>query len=128
MIVWFIAGGFLCVYLYRRRTGERLSSRSGAHLGWLAGVFVFVLFTVLFTWFQVELTNPQAVTELVEQFRKALPESDAKTTVALLRAPSGIAATLFFMFTVFTLLPALGGWLGARFLQGNRSTTDERHT
>src|SRR5262249_24476384 len=44
-LVWLLAAGFLSVFLYRRRTGQRLSVRSGAHLGWISGIFGFVIVT-----------------------------------------------------------------------------------
>ena len=127
MVVWFIAGGFACVYLYRRRTGERLSQRNGAHLGWLAGVFAFVFGTLLFTLVEVQLSDAAAAAQAMDQIRKTLSESDAKMVMEFLRAPAGMAMMLILMFTIFTLLPAFGGWLGARFLQGNRSSTDQRN-
>jgi hypothetical protein len=35
----FLAAGFLAVYLYSRRTGQTLSIRSGARMGWITGIF-----------------------------------------------------------------------------------------
>ena len=39
----FVAAGFLAVYLYSRRTGQMLSLRSGARMGWITGIFSFTL-------------------------------------------------------------------------------------
>ena len=41
--VWLVAGGFLSVLAYRRRTGQRLSWLHGAHLGWICGIFGFAM-------------------------------------------------------------------------------------
>ncbi len=48
-LVWLVATGFLAVFLYRRRTGQRLSALSGAHLGWICGIFGFVIATIMLT-------------------------------------------------------------------------------
>ena len=45
----FLAAGFLAVFLYVRRTGQRLSLRSGARMGWITGIFSFTIFTVQLT-------------------------------------------------------------------------------
>jgi len=51
-LIWLVAGGFLTVFLYKRRTGQRISMLNGAHLGWICGVFAFVIVTIM-------LTSPQ---------------------------------------------------------------------
>ena len=45
----FVLAGFLAVFLYSRRTGQTLSIRSGARMGWITGIFSFTLVTILFT-------------------------------------------------------------------------------
>src|SRR6516164_5014154 len=47
-LIWLVAAGFVCVLLYRRRTGQRLTVLHGAHLGWICGLFVFTIMVVLF--------------------------------------------------------------------------------
>ena len=42
-----VFAGFLAVFLYRRRTGQRLSVASGARLGWICGIFGFVIVAVM---------------------------------------------------------------------------------
>jgi len=44
--VAFLAAGFLAVYLYSRRTGQTLSIRSGARMGWITGIFSFTLVSI----------------------------------------------------------------------------------
>ena len=61
MPLWLIAGGFFAVFLYRRKTGQRLSALSGAHLGWIAGIFGFLFMTVILTLFAVAMSEPSAV-------------------------------------------------------------------
>jgi hypothetical protein len=48
-LIWLLAAGFLSVYLYRRRTGFVLSPASGARMGWMTGLFAFLILLVLLT-------------------------------------------------------------------------------
>ena len=48
-ILWSMGAGFMAVWMYRKRTGHSLSVSSGAKLGWITGVFTFVIMTVLLT-------------------------------------------------------------------------------
>src|SRR3984957_8547658 len=45
----FVAAGFLAVFLYSRRTGQTLSIRNGARMGWITGIFSFTAVTIFFT-------------------------------------------------------------------------------
>ena len=51
IFVWLAAAGFLAVFLYRRSTGQRLSVMNGARLGWISGIFGFVIVTIILTMF-----------------------------------------------------------------------------
>ena len=42
-----LAGGFFAVWFYARRTGQTLTIRNGAHLGWLTGIFCFAIGAVV---------------------------------------------------------------------------------
>src|SRR5437016_1784693 len=48
-VVWLPAAGFISVYLFSRRTGQSLSIRNGARMGWISGILSFLIITVLFT-------------------------------------------------------------------------------
>src|ERR1019366_8127341 len=48
LILW-IAAGFLAVFFHRRRTGVLLNVRAGVRLGWITGVIMFAITTVIFT-------------------------------------------------------------------------------
>ena len=47
LIIDLLAGGFFAVWFYAKRTGQTLTVRKGAHLGWLTGVFCFVIGAVV---------------------------------------------------------------------------------
>src|SRR3977135_1531243 len=46
-VIWLPSAGFIAVYLFRRRTGQSLSVRGGARMGWMAGILSFLILTVL---------------------------------------------------------------------------------
>ena len=119
-LVVLVAGGFWAVYLYQRRTGSYLTVRSGAHLGWLTGIFSFLVMMVMFTFsiaviasgaglrsFFREMVAQRGTPELMEQFD------------AILSSPAGIGALLFGILITFffmlTIPASVGGALGAPF-------------
>jgi hypothetical protein len=111
-----VAAGFLAVFLYRRRTGERLSIIHGAHLGWIAGLFGFLITTVLLTIIVMALSDPTVLAAMKEQLKVSPAGPDVNQVIETLRSPSGIFVALLVSFTLFTVLPAFGGALGAKFL------------
>src|SRR5271170_7187344 len=66
--VWLILTGFLAVFFYRRRTHQRLSTLSGAHLGWICGIFGFVIITIMLTLMAVLLSEPAVASALRDQW------------------------------------------------------------
>jgi hypothetical protein len=112
-----LAAGFLAVFLYRRRTGERLSARSGAQLGWISGLFGFVIITVMLTMMAVALTEPSTVASLREQWHQyGRAEADLNQMIDALRNPLNIISYLATSFLLFTVLTAFGGAIGAKLL------------
>ena len=112
------AGGFFAVYLYRRRTGAALSVANGARLGWLAGIFIFAIAILAFT-IQLVTASPSAMmNELREQMAKnySVTEAQINQVIGFLASPSGIGTIVLFLFFMITLLPALGGAVGAKIL------------
>jgi hypothetical protein len=115
----FVAAGFLAVYLYSRRTGQMLSIRSGARMGWITGIFSFMLVTIL-TAALVAITSQG---DLMKQLRSQLPANDARADMiqqvfsnpALIVAVVVLYLMMFFIF--FTALPMIGGALGAKVLE-----------
>jgi hypothetical protein len=111
------ACGFLAVFLYRKRTGQRLSMLSGAHLGWITGLFGFLMATIMVTLISVAVSQPDVVSTMKEQWKSyARPEQDLTLIIDTLRTPAKLAALLSVSFLSFTILPAFGGALGAKFL------------
>ena len=113
-----VAGGFFAVYLYRRRTGQRVSVVAGARLGWIAGIIVFAILTMLLTMLVLMLSQPDLVQNMRDQMAKMSSISPEEVTkrIDLLRTPSSLALVLLDAFLTYTLLTALGGAVGAKFL------------
>jgi hypothetical protein len=119
LTIVFIAAGFVAVYLYMRRTGQRLSLRSGARMGWMTGVFSFTIFTVQLTASVLASSSEGGFAGVLKQ---QLPPNDARTSqlLQLIADPSTLVLlmlmVLVFLFVFLTILPTLGGLLGAKLL------------
>jgi hypothetical protein len=109
-----IASGAFAVHLYKRKTGQRLSMASGAHLGWISGIFGFLITTLMFTAFAVMLTNPELANAVRQQAGTARP--DVLQALKEIQTAAGITKALLESFVFLTLLPTFGGSLGAKLL------------
>jgi hypothetical protein len=116
----FVAAGFLAVYIYSRRTGQVLSLRSGARMGWITGIFSFTLVSVLFTVAMVAVSSQGG---LEKELQSQLSPNDPRWEMVrqALNNPALIIAglTLYLMlfFVILTALPIIGGALGAKVLE-----------
>jgi len=115
----FVAAGFLAVYLYSRRTGQILSLRSGARMGWITGIFSFTLVSVIFTIAMVAVTSQGG---LEKELQNQLSPNDPRWEMVrqALNNPAmivaGLALYLMLFFVILTALPMIGGALGAKVL------------
>jgi hypothetical protein len=123
-VIWLPSAGFIAVYLYSRRTGQSLSVRSGARMGWIAGIMSFAIFTVVFTIGTVAVANQPG--GLSAAFREALrsrpvPQQQLEDALQVLSTPTGQASVyifaLLFSFTVTAVFCTAGGALGAKVLE-----------
>jgi len=108
-IVWWLAGGWCGVLLYRRLTGRALSVSAGARLGSITGVLAFVSMAIVFTLTMV-FTGKQFVELMVQQ--------DPRMSQIVNDPPMLAAGFLFFLAITFGAVVgicAAGGALGARF-------------
>jgi hypothetical protein len=113
-----VAGGFFAVYLYRRRTGQKVTVLAGARLGWISGIIIFAILALLLTGAVLMLSQPDFVQNMRDQIAKmpTLSQEEVNRSLDLLRTPSGVAGALLDAFLSYTLLTALGGAVGAKFL------------
>lgn len=129
-LIGFLAAGFFAVYLYTRRTGQRLSARSGARMGWMTGIFLFTIMLVQLTAsVLVAPTQPGFKAAMRAQMEKqgAANPDVQKVLPEVLKAldspaalPTMLLMALFALFLILTILPTLGGALGAKLLARER--------
>jgi zinc-ribbon domain len=115
-LLWMMAAGFLSVYLYRRRTGQVLTVRGGARLGWITGVFSFVIIMVLFTMVVVAISDHTAAAMLTEQLKERGAGAQAGMMIEAFQKPDSIIQILLAFFLICGILPTVGGVLGAKLL------------
>lgn len=117
-----VAGGFLAVVLYCRRTGEMLSVASGARLGWITGVVFYAIWILFFT---VAILAVQQQGSLMELWQKQLEESNAPAATIqqineFVRSPEVFGVMIIIMlgvfFLLFTLPMIVGGAVAAKML------------
>ncbi len=121
-VVWLPAAGFIAVYLFGRRTGQSLSVRNGARMGWIAGVLGFVIATILLTAIATIIANtPGSLDQLREQLNaRAVNSEDVDKALQILGDPQ--ERTVFFLqFLLFWFMFSVsfctvGGALGAKVL------------
>ena len=127
LLLGYGAAGFLAVYLYTRITGQVLSIRSGARMGWITGIFSFTIVSVLFTGVLVAISSQGGLASFFRQHRDELSASGAQVDDVLkaMDNPTALAGALVMILMLFfcmlTLLPTLGGALGAKILARERA-------
>ncbi len=116
----FLAGGFFAVFLYSRRSGQILSVRSGARIGWITGILAFAIVGVIVA---VSVIAILSEPDLAKQIQSQLPPNDARSSsiAQALSNPAKLSAellqSLVVLFVVLTALPIIGGALGAKLLE-----------
>jgi hypothetical protein len=123
LILW-IAAGFLAVFFHRRRTGDLLNVRAGVRLGWITGVIMFAITTVIFTLTVVPLAANGGIANLFRQQLKNPSDPNVQEALRMLETTPGMATVLvvmlFMLFVFITLLSMAGGALGAKFVRRNQ--------
>ncbi len=121
--VCLVGAGFFAVYVYKRRTGQELPAKAGARMGWVTGVFCYLIAVIFFTISMIVISNKGGLANFYREQvgKQATPGLDLEELSRVLESPAGLASILFFslllMFVFFTLLPVLGGAMGAKVLE-----------
>ena len=126
VLLW-VAAGFLAVCFQRRRTGVLLNVRAGVRLGWITGVLMFAITTVIFTLTVVPAVANGGVALLRQQLQVQLKnptDPGVQEALRMLETAPGMATILvvmlFMLFVFITLLSMAGGALGAKFVSRNQ--------
>ena len=88
-----LGAGFFSVFLYRRRTGQRLNLESGVRMGWITGLLMFSIMALLLTGTIVVFNAVGGVAAFQTQFKNAI---DPKVVAEFesLQSGSGVAILL----------------------------------
>ncbi len=121
-MLFLLAAGAFSVHLYARRSGFPVEVRSGVKMGWISGLFCFVIFTVLFTISfaaMAYMVRDGSMASYLEQqlTNMGMSAENIKQAMELFENPWQILLMLVWLFFTLTFIPALGGALGARFLR-----------
>lgn len=116
-----LLSGLLAVALYQRRTGAVLSPKQGARLGWITGIFIFLIFLVLFTVSLIPALESGDLARIPDEaLQGKLPQADIDRVKDIMGNPTLLTASILFFMAVYfvgaTVLTSLGGMLGAKFL------------
>jgi hypothetical protein len=125
-VIWLPSAGFTSVYLFSRRTGQSLSVRNGARMGWISGILSFLIITVLFTIIATALASRTGGLagffreQLSAQAVPSISRQDLDKAIDMLANPVDQAVVyLFFLlvwFTVISVFCTAGGAIGAKVL------------
>ena len=111
--VLILGGGWYASFLFQRRSGEPASLRSGARLGWICGIFSFVICTIFFSLSALALVNSSSALEANRKNAAALglPADVMDQMMSVIRNPFALVLLLFFLFFLLTAMSSLGGLL-----------------
>ncbi len=127
ILLCLLVAGFAAVYLYHRRTGEFLSVRNGARMGWLTGVFCFAIVLLLTVPLVIAMQQQGGFGAAFRQQIQdnAGPGFNMDEAMRMLESPGAVATTLVFVlgfyFMIFTGLTMIGGALGAKVLEKDQA-------
>ena len=106
------AAGYVAARIYRRQSAEPLTAAGGARLGWMTGLWLFLIIAVLSAITAVYVSSPQGW-EQIKAIWSQVPEV-SKVLVNQHDFLMRLVINLPFFFFLLTLLPGLGGMLAAR--------------
>jgi hypothetical protein len=118
-----VAGGFFAAYLYSRRTGRLLSVAAGARIGWLTGIFSFLINMVVITLSMIAIAGQGGFAAFYQKQSGALglPQEAMTQATELMKNPTVliliVGFALLVQFFTYVILTSLGGALGAKVLE-----------
>src|SRR3954453_6773826 len=113
-----LAAGFFTVMIYRRRTGYPMDVQSGVRLGWITGILMFVIMTVILTGAVLFVSNG-GLTNLPAEVKAALDPRMQEALKSLQNGPA-VAEMIVMLFVFTTMLSMAGAALGAKLFSRPR--------
>lgn len=116
-VVWWLGAGYFSVWIYKRRTGQRLNVRGGARMGWITGVISCALLTLLFAFFMLAIRQMGGLDAIKDGLKDlTFQQASVDETLKMLQDPSRMLRSLIATFIMLTLTCTAGGALGAKIL------------
>ena len=119
-ILSWLAAGFFAALFYRRKTGSLLNVGSGARMGWITGLIMFGIWTVVLTAAALPAAMSGRLITIFQEQMKNSPWQDPamlSQMTHMLQTGEGVATAVvvfFLMLFVFIIcLSMAGGALGA---------------
>ncbi len=107
-----LGSGFFAVYLYLLRSGKPLSVLGGARLGWITGVFSFLILLVLITITFLALSDPSIRSAMQKELEKAGRPSELQ----MIDRPAELIMGFATIFVTLAMMASVGGAMGAKVL------------
>jgi hypothetical protein len=108
-----LAAGFIVPAAYRRRTTQPLTTAAGARLGWMTGVWFFLGGVIIASLMMLILSTPAGAAAMQQL------QSNPQFAQMKISSPHDLMTSLLMSalptFLLVTLLPGVGGMIGARF-------------
>jgi hypothetical protein len=114
-VFWWLGAGYFSVWIYKRRTGQRLNVRGGARMGWITGVISCALLTLLFAFFMLAIREMGGL-DAIRGLKDLAFQQNVDEALKILQDPSKMLWSLIATFIMLTLTCTAGGALGAKIL------------
>jgi hypothetical protein len=108
------AAGFVATRLYNQSATQPLNAAGGARLGWMTGLWVFLALAIVCAIVAVAISNPNTWAQIKSAWAQ-LPQTQQIASLTPHEVLKQLLFNLPVSFLIFTLLPGLGGMLGAKF-------------
>jgi hypothetical protein len=125
--LWMFASGMLSALWYGARSREPLSVKNGMRIGWMTGVFGFLVTAVFSTIGFALAVRSGMFEQMTREQIQNLPFAggDVDAVMRILTSPAGMAInlllTLLLMFIIFAAFSVMGGAAGARLSARRRA-------
>ena len=115
------AAGFAAARLYNGRANEPLTTAAGARLGWMTGLWLFIVVVVVCAVTAIIVASPEGWRQLKATWAQ-FPQGSRLLQLNQRDVLMQLLIGLPFSFFLLTLLPGLGGILGAKLSPRRRSS------
>ena len=112
--------GFVAARVYSGRSSQPLTPAAGARLGSMTGLWLFVVVAVLCTMAAISVSTPEGW-EQAKSMWAQLPQASKLLALSQHEFFMQLLLALPFFFFLMTLLPGLGGILGAKLSRKRQS-------